>query len=156
MQILDKSMIAGFVAAAVLSTLLLINSAFGLFPELNPIDVVCNSVGVSPTIAWVIHFMIGTIAWGGLFALLLPYIPGEDHWLKGVLFGLGIWMIIMVGVMPMVGAGIFGLNYGMVLPVTAAMLHVIFGAVLGTVFGSFIRGFAWIKEAQQLVRRDKS
>jgi hypothetical protein len=40
----------------------------------------------------------------------------------------------MMGLMPMAGAGLFGLSPGIMAPVITLMLHVIFGVVLGLVF----------------------
>ena len=48
--------------------------------------------------------------------------------------GLAAWLMMMLAVMPMAGQGLFGLNPGMVAPVMTAMLHVIFGAVMGLVY----------------------
>ncbi len=45
---------------------------------------------------------------------------------------------MMVVIMPMAGAGIFALNLGIMAPIMTAMLHVIFGAVLGYVFSLLI------------------
>ncbi|MET4104588.1 Mg2+ and Co2+ transporter CorA [Roseovarius sp. MBR-78] len=39
-------------------------------------------------------------------------------------------------VMPMAGAGMFGMNFGMMAPMMTLVLHIIFGAVLGAVFQS--------------------
>lgn len=80
--------------------------------------------------------MIGAIVWGGLFAWLDPHLPGNSHWLKGVTFGVGAWLLMMIAIMPMAGAGLFGMNFGMMAPAMTLMLHVIFGAVLGGVYGA--------------------
>jgi hypothetical protein len=44
--------------------------------------------------------------------------------------------MMMVAVMPMAGAGFFGMNLGIAAPVMTLMLHIIFGAVLGGVYGA--------------------
>jgi len=80
--------------------------------------------------------MIGTVVWGGLFAWLDPILPGSSHWFKGVVFGVGAWALMMILVMPMAGAGFFGVNMGMMAPIMTLMLHAIFGAVLGGVYGA--------------------
>ena len=43
--------------------------------------------------------------------------------------------MMMIVIMPMAGAGLFGMNMGVMAPVMTLMLHVIFGAVLGLVYG---------------------
>ena len=41
---------------------------------------------------------------------------------------------MMIVVMPMAGAGFFGINLGMMAPVMTLVLHIIFGVVLGKVY----------------------
>ena len=80
-----KGMVAGFVATVVLSALMLMKAMMGV-PELNPIKMIANMLGVPPAVGWSMHFMIGTVLWGTLFAWLDPTLPGESHWLKGIVF----------------------------------------------------------------------
>lgn len=44
--------------------------------------------------------------------------------------------------MPMAGAGIFGLNLGMMAPVMTLVLHLIYGAVLGAVYAALLNSNA--------------
>jgi len=46
---------------------------------------------------------------------------------------------MMLVLMPLVGAGFFALDLGVMAPVATLVLHVIFGAVLGVVYGALIR-----------------
>lgn len=136
MQNVGKGMIAGFAATVVLSVIMVMKSAMGLMPELNVIAMLTQMVNASsPIVGWIIHFVIGTVVWGALFAWLDPSVPGQSHWLKGVVFGIAAWVLMMVIVMPMAGAGFFGMNLGMMAPVMTLVLHIIFGAVLGGVYG---------------------
>jgi len=64
---------------------------------------------------WMDHFMIGPLAWGGGFAVLYRSIPGNTSLVKGILFGIAAWL-------------------GMMVPLMALVPHIIFGAVMGTVF----------------------
>ncbi len=81
--------------------------------------------------------MIGTIGYGVVFALLVGRLPGSTV-VQGIILGLIGWLVMMVVIMPMAGAGIFALNLGIMAPIMTAMLHVIFGAVLGYVFSLLI------------------
>jgi len=51
-------------------------------------------------------------------------------------FASGAWLVMMVMLMPMAGAGAFGLQLGLMAPVATLILHWIYGAVLGAVYGS--------------------
>lgn len=131
-----KGRIAGFIATIVLSALMLVKAQMGMMPELNPIKMLTDMVGAStPAAGWVMHFLIGTVLWGTLFAWLGPNIPGESHWLKGIWFGVGAWLLMMIIVMPMAGAGFFGAALGMMAPVMTLILHIIYGVVFGGIYG---------------------
>ena len=128
--------IAGFLGTLVLAVLMIIKSTAGFMPELRAIDLVQVLSNMNPMVAaWVGHFIIGTIIWGGLFAWLYPNLPGGIPWLKGVLFGVGAWFLMMVLVMPLAGLGLFGVGDGVMVPVATLVVHLIFGIVLGVVFG---------------------
>jgi hypothetical protein len=132
-----KGMVAGFAATIVLSALMVMKTLMGLMPELNTIAMLTNMMGASsPVMGWVAHFVIGTVIWGGLFAWLNANIPGGGQWLKGIIFGVAAWLLMMIAVMPMAGEGFFGMSLGMMAPVMTLVLHIIFGAVLGGVYGA--------------------
>jgi hypothetical protein len=129
-----KGMVAGFVATLILSALMAMKAMMGVTPELNPIKMIADMLGASPAVGWAMHFMIGTMLWGTLFAWLNPSLPGESHWLRGIVFAVGAWLVMMAAMMPMAGAGFFGSHLGMMAPVMTLMLHIVFGFVLGAVY----------------------
>ncbi|MBE0453227.1 MAG: hypothetical protein IBX58_06055 [Roseovarius sp.] len=134
-----KGMLAGLSATIVLSLLMLMKGAMGLLPALDPIGMVATMMDVPMAVAWGVHLMIGAIIWGGVFALLEPHLPGGARWLKGVVFGIGAWLIMMVTMMPMAGTGFFGMQLGMMAPVMTLVMHIVFGAVLGGVYAMLLR-----------------
>lgn len=127
---------AGFVATLVLSALMVMKAAIGLMPELDIARMLGTMLGAGPSWGWAGHLFIGTVLWGLLFAWLEPRLPGSRPWIRGVAFGLGAWLLMTVLVMPMAGAGLFGLRLGIMAPIMTALLHAIFGAVLGATFAS--------------------
>lgn len=134
------AMAAGFVATVVLSLLMIIKSMMGLMPGLDVIHMLSHmahamiGTAASPAIGWVIHFLIGTVAWGVLFAVLYPILPGRSSVAKGLVFSVLAWLLMMLIPLPMAGAGLFGLHMGLMAPVMTLVLHLIWGAVLGGTF----------------------
>jgi uncharacterized membrane protein YagU involved in acid resistance len=134
-----RSMIAGFAATVVLSLLMIMKGATGLMPQLDVITMLSgmaqSMVGMGGAgSGWLIHFLIGTVLWGFLFALLYDRLPGSQAIAKGMSFGVLAWVLMMILAMPMAGAGLFGVKLGMMAPVMTLILHLIWGAVLGFVF----------------------
>lgn len=137
---LSYSFIASFIATFVLSIIMVMKKIMGLMPEMNPIaDLVTimqdlSGLTILPLFAWALHFLIGTLIWGTLFFLLYGILPGGKA-IKGILFGLGAWVFMMLTVEPLAGHGFFGLQTSLVIPVMSMMLHIVFGAILGIVYG---------------------
>jgi hypothetical protein len=139
MSDIKAGLVAGFSATVVLSAAMLGKSMMGVMPELDVIQMLGSMMGVPPVFGWLAHFMIGTIAWGVGFAILNGAIPGPGAWQKGILFGIAAWLGMMIAVMPMAGAGLFGMAFGLMAPMMTLLLHVIFGAVLGAVYQALAR-----------------
>ena len=132
---LKQGFIAGFAATVVLSALMIAKSMMGLMPELDVIAMLAEMTGTgSSAVGWIAHFVIGTLLWGGLYAAMADRLPGGPGVQSGVIFATGAWALMMIVVMPMAGAGFFGLALGIMAPVMTLVLHLIFGIVLGSVF----------------------
>lgn len=137
----SAGIIAGLVATVVLSILMLMKGAMGLMPDLNIIRMLTEmahqrmGAPATPLVGWMMHIVIGTVAWGLLFAVLSDKLPTSSMVTKGMIFGAIAWLLMMIGPMPMAGAGLFGLKMGMMAPVMTLVLHLVFGAVLGAVYG---------------------
>jgi hypothetical protein len=128
---------AGFVATIVLSIIMVVKQMMGLMPQLNPVEMITQNMGAqTPLAGWIVHFLIGTVLWGILYALTAPRLPGA-HWFRGILFATGAWLLMMITLMPMAGAGPFGLKMGLMAPIATLILHWIYGAVLGGLYGTW-------------------
>lgn len=141
---MGKGVLAGFIATVVLSAVMLLKGMMGMMPEMNAIKMLTamahgfmNTPAV-PIVGWLLHFVIGSVVWGMLFAVLIRHIPGRSSTVKGLVFGTAAWLLMMIMVMPLAGAGLFGLQLGMGAPVATLVLHWVFGAVLGAVYGGFV------------------
>ncbi|HUY03425.1 MAG TPA: DUF6789 family protein [Rhodocyclaceae bacterium] len=133
-----KGIVAGFIATIVLSAFMLMKQAMGVMPQLNPVAMIAHMMGAQTLIAgWIAHFFIGSVMWGIIYAWLDPGLPGP-HWIRGIIFATGAWLVMMVVVMPMAGVGFFGLTLGMMAPIATLVLHWIFGAVLGWTYGALL------------------
>ncbi|WP_157955170.1 DUF6789 family protein [Halomonas denitrificans] len=136
-----RGLMAGFTATLVISLILVLRLAAGIIPWYDPIEVMNlaaqDLLGTpdSHLLAWVIHFAVGTLIWGGLFALLVPYLPGRTPTRRGLEFGVASWLVVMLTVFPLAGSGLFGLGLGLVAPLSMLVAHLIFGAVMGAVYG---------------------
>ncbi len=135
-----KGMLAGLAGTAVLTLLMMVKKMAGVMPQLDPVhmmaDMAAQNMGIAQNaaIGWVMHFGIGIVAWGGAFAVLNSKLPGESQVVKGIALGIGAWLLMMIGPMPMSGSGLFGLSIGPMAPVMTLVFHIVFGAVLGATY----------------------
>ncbi len=136
-----KGLLAGLIATIALSLLMVFKSALGLAPHLNVIQMLSGMLGApnNQAVGWSAHFFIGTVAWGALFAWFAPTLPGA-YWWRGAMFATGAWLLMMVVLMPMAGAGLFALRIGATAPVVTLLLHWVFGIVLGLTYGATAHG----------------
>lgn len=85
---IKAGLVAGFSATVVLSAMMVGKSMMGVMPELDVIQMLSGMMGAPAVVGWLAHFMIGTLAWGGGFAVLYGHIPGSGAVTKGILFGI--------------------------------------------------------------------
>jgi len=83
-------------------------------------------------------YFAGGLLWAVLYTLVEPHLPGPA-WQRGVLFAMLPALVSLVVVLPLLGGGLFGLSLGAgPLPAIGnVLLHVIYGAILGVVYGPF-------------------
>jgi hypothetical protein len=121
--------VAGFVGTAVVSAAMILLMPIGLAPDI--IGLIAHILQSSRDNAWMVHFLVGTVAWGGLFAILQPFLPSPSPVIRGMMFSVAAWLAMMLVMMPMADAGYFGFELGILTPVTTLFLHLIFGAAMG-------------------------
>lgn len=135
-----KGILAGLAATLALTLLMMMKKMTGAMPELDPINMlatmVSGKIGVPKNMVfgWVAHFMMGAVMWGGLFAVFHKLLPTDNPILKGMIFSVVPWFLMMTRAMPMSGAGLFGTNISIAAPFMTFSFHMVFGATLGKVF----------------------
>ena len=130
-----NGMAAGFAATVVLAALMLPNRSLGLAPEADLVRILGAALGTpeAESAGWVAHFVVGTCLWGALFPRIAPYLPGQSHAVRGIVFGLHAWMLMMIALMPV---ALFGLRVGVGAQFVLGLLHAVYGGVLGAVYGA--------------------
>jgi hypothetical protein len=140
---INHGIVAGLIATLVLSGLILMKSYVGLLPGFDLIQMLSQAGDVhlgfpqTPVTGWFLHFVTGTILGGVGYALLVPVLPGRSYRAKGIVFSILVWLVMMFFVMPLLGADPFALNLGPGPAIVTLLFHIVFGAVLGAVYGWF-------------------
>ena len=121
--------VAGFLATAVMSGAMSVMVSAGLAPDI--VGLISAMLASGRDVGWMVHFLIGTVAWGGFFAILQPFLPSRSPAIRAIMFSVAAWLAMMLLMMPMADAGYFGLALGWTTPLSTLALHLIFGTVLG-------------------------
>ena len=126
-----RAVIAGLAGTAAMTAMMLMAPMMGM-PPMNIGRMLGSVMGGSVVLGWIAHFMIGTVL-AVLYAhFFARRVPGPVA-LRGAAFSLIPWLMAQMVVMPMMGAGFF--SGSIVIAAGSLMGHVIYGLVLGAVYG---------------------
>jgi hypothetical protein len=143
LDILIDGVSAGFAATLTMSAVMLVNDRFSLIPQVDLIrdlrHVIHTLTGWKTPflLAWLIHLILGSYVFGCTFAIVADYFGGRPV-IRGVLFSLAIWLVLMLTAFPLLGYGFFGLGtaFGPTKAAAAMALNIVYGLALGIAFGS--------------------
>lgn len=138
----SRAILAGLVATAAMTMLMLAGPMMGM-PKMPIGEMLASFMGIPAALGWVAHFMIGAVL-GFVYAqAFVERLPGSSA-VRGALYGLIPWCLAQVMVNPMMGAGFFASNTPAPLMMVMGSLlgHLVYGAVLGGVYGKGARATA--------------
>ena len=130
---LSRVFLGGFAATLAITTMMyLIAPMMGLSMDIAAM--LGSMLGGYWWAGLIMHLMLGAVVFPLVYAFVLyHFLPGNPT-LKGITFGVALWLMAQLVVMPMMGAGFFSSNAGgMMAAIGSLMGHLLFGAVLGFV-----------------------
>jgi uncharacterized membrane protein YagU involved in acid resistance len=140
-----KAILAGFIATLAMTFLGMMGPSMGM-PKMDVaamLGMVFNNmqpVQEGSNLWWagmVWHFVNGAVIFPLIYEFILyPYMPGPDT-VKGLTWGLILFILAQIAVIPLMGMGVFSANApnaGMM--VTGSLIgHLVYGALLGAIAG---------------------
>ncbi len=129
---IKNGLLAGFVASAVSSIVLTLLTAIATIPEFNFIQIQGSIFGIGSTVAaaWATYFAVGLI-WGLFYTLIERYLPTASGVIKGALYGILVYVLVMIVLMPLAGVGFFLQNFGFMAALIVLISDLLFGILLG-------------------------
>ena len=140
-----RAALAGIIGTAVMTVVGLYVAPLMGMPAMNPADMLAAQMGESAVMGWIAHFMIGVI-FAVVYAAVAGSLPGPVV-VRGATFALAPWLLAQVVVMPMMGMGFFSGAVNMAMG--SLFGHIIYGGVVGAVYGEPAAGPAPASEAAQ-------
>jgi hypothetical protein len=93
-------------------------------------------LGGSWTAGLVMHFLNGSVIFALTYALLAQRVLPGGPVVKGVAWGVALWLAAQLLVVPMMGGGIFSSRMGGMMAAAGSLVnHVIYGGLLGWIAG---------------------
>lgn len=130
------AILGGLAGTAVLTIMMYFVAPMMLGKPMDIAGLLGNMMGGSWMLGMAAHLVNGIIVFPLVYALLLfRFLPGPP-WLRGMMWGVVLWLIAQVAIMPMAGAGFFSANVGGTMAVMASLMgHVVYGVLLGVIAG---------------------
>ena len=132
---IGRTMLGGLVGTIVFTMLMYIGAPMMGLQKMDIAAMLGSMLG-GWTMGMAMHFVNGVILFPLIYAFVLfSKLPGSPV-TKGILWGLTLWLMAGLLVMPTMGAGFFGTAHGGVMAAVASLMgHVVYGALLGGIAG---------------------
>jgi uncharacterized membrane protein YagU involved in acid resistance len=135
-----RAILGGFVGTAAMTVMLYISAPLVMSEPPDVATMVDQASYWAPAI--LLHFVNGSITLPLIYAYLVSRVLPGQPWLRGALWGLILWVLAELLVMPLMGVGPFSNDAAGVIAVTAIVLligHLAYGTLLGWLAGERVR-----------------
>jgi hypothetical protein len=133
---ISRSILGGFVGTVAITMVMYVVAPMMLGQPMDIAAMLGSTLGDNWWAGMVTHFVNGTVIFPLIFSFLLfGVLPGSPA-VKGITWGVILWLLAQVVVMPMMGAGFFSANAGGLMAAIGSFLgHVVYGWLLGLIAG---------------------
>jgi len=131
-----RAIFAGLLATAVMSALLAWVPSLGA-PKLDTAAMLATVMADNVAMGWAAHFTLGAVL-AAIYALWFCNALSGPTWVRGAVYGVLPFIAAQLVIVPMMGGGFFSSS----MPQAGALVllsfaaHVVYGAVLGLVYGN--------------------
>lgn len=134
---LTQTLMAGIAGTLAMTVLTFMGPYMGL-PEMTQAGMLSTMMGVSMTVGWIMHFMIGIIFAAGYVFIFSPRVNISNKALKGAAFGFTVFIFAAILMMGMGAMMEMPKPEGSMMPmmIGSLMYHLIYGIVVGVVVKS--------------------
>lgn len=131
-----RSMVGGLVGTVVMTAMMyIVAPMMGLHMDIA--QMLGSMLGNNWMAGMMMHVVNGAIIFPLIYVYLLyAWLPG-DPIVKGTTWGVILWLLAQVMVMPMMGAGFFSVAMGGMMAAMGSLIgHVLYGGILGAIAGA--------------------
>jgi len=132
---LVRSIVGGVVGTAVMTAMMyVVAPMMGLHMDIA--QMLGSMLGNNWAAGMMMHIVNGAIIFPLIYVYLLyGWLPGGPI-MKGTTWGVMLWLLAQVMVMPMMGAGFFSMAMGGMMAAAGSLIgHLLYGSILGAIAG---------------------
>ncbi len=131
-----RAMVGGFVGTVAITLLMYFAAPMMMGQPMDIAAMLGSMLGGSWAAGMALHFVNGTVIFPLIYTYALyAFLPGGPT-TKGFVWGLILWLLAQIMVMPMMGGGFFSANAGGLPAVMGSLMgHIVYGALLGAIGG---------------------
>jgi uncharacterized membrane protein YagU involved in acid resistance len=131
-----RAIAGGFVGTAVMTMMMYFVAPMMMGIEMDIAAMLGSMLGGSWAAGMAMHFVLGSVVFPLIYALVLfSKLPGTPV-VRGAAWGLILFLVAQVMVMPMMGGGFFSANMGGMMAVVGSLMgHLVYGGLLGAIAG---------------------
>lgn len=113
-----RSAVSGLIGSVAHALLMYFKSWAGILPSFQPYESFQAALGnltgrdIDPLVPWLLSYLNGSTLVGLSFGYLYRRLPTDSGALKGLIFGLGGWLVMNLLAFPLIGLGIFATAAG--------------------------------------------
>src|SRR6516164_2103687 len=109
---ISRALFAGVVATAAMTLMAYFVAPLMLGHPMDIAQMLAGLIGGSWTMGLFMHLINGVIVFPLIYLFVLyRFLPGAP-WLRGILWGVALWITLEIVLLPMTGAGVFSSNEG--------------------------------------------
>jgi hypothetical protein len=131
-----RAVLGGFVGTVVMTGMMyMVAPMMGLHMDIAAM--LGSMLGGSWIAGMMMHFVNGSVIFPAVYAYALyAHLPGSSA-IRGTIWGLALWLVAQIVVMPMMGAGLFSSAMGGAMAAMGSLIgHLLYGSLLGIIASS--------------------
>jgi uncharacterized membrane protein YagU involved in acid resistance len=134
---ISRAIIGGAVGTALFTAMMYFVAPMMTGRAMDIAAMLGSMMGGSWALGMMAHLVSGIVVFPLIYILgVAPRLPGAP-WLRGIVWGIVLWLFAQLVMLPAMGSGFFGAKAGGMPSVISALLgHLVYGVVLGAVAGA--------------------
>jgi len=129
----SRILFGGLAASIVITMMMYFGASMMLGAPMDIAGEIAQMIGTPWMLGMIMHFVLGTVVFSFAYAFVAPRFVWGNAPIRGMTWGVALWVVAMFMMSPMMGKGLF---MGGMPPAIASLVgHLAYGLTLGVIVG---------------------